>query len=295
MNAIGIRRIPLLSNDDAWQRLPGAPELSQQLPMWARMFVGPLPLTTARALELDAMHRSGDRLDGRLRALVRWAAADANGCNASKKQAIADFRRTGSTEELTTLAMTPGEQSAVAFARRLMAEAYAITDDEMKLLAEFFTEEQVVGLVALLAHASYQDRIILALGAAEDEVTPPPVTVRFARPKPTAAPPTPILPADPTAITTDRERFQTGIDSQKTRPGHIRIPSHGEALRRMGDGHPMAWQVGLAWSRVCYGFQPELTDAWFACTGAFRQETDLDMVFQNAVFWVITESLQCFY
>ena len=67
-----------MRNDDAWHRLPDAPETAQALPSWARMFVGRLPITTARMLELDALHRTGDRLDARLRCLARWAAADAS-------------------------------------------------------------------------------------------------------------------------------------------------------------------------------------------------------------------------
>ena len=46
-------RLPLLENDDAWWRLPGAPPRAERLPQWARMLAGVLPLTTARALELD--------------------------------------------------------------------------------------------------------------------------------------------------------------------------------------------------------------------------------------------------
>jgi hypothetical protein len=64
-------------------------------------------------------------------------------------------------------------------------------------------------------------------------------------------------------------------------------------LKRLGENHPAAWQAGIHWSRVCYGFQPELTDAWFACVAAFRQEAKMDRVF--SIFWVVTQSLQCFY
>src|SRR5262245_52839390 len=72
---------PMLSNEQAWRRLPGAPEAVQPLPAWARLLAELLPLTTARMLELDALHRTGSRLDPRLRGLVRCAAADADGCD----------------------------------------------------------------------------------------------------------------------------------------------------------------------------------------------------------------------
>src|SRR4029077_19655044 len=102
------------------------------------LLAGPLPLTTARMLELDALHRTGDRLDPKLRGLVRWAAADANRCDYFKAVAAADLRRAGITEvdvpalmgDMTRLSV--GERAAVAFARKMMREAHALTDDEVK-------------------------------------------------------------------------------------------------------------------------------------------------------------------
>jgi hypothetical protein len=73
------------------------------------------------------------------------------------------------------------------------------------------------------------------------------------------------------------------------------VPSREEVLKRIGENHPAAWQADILWSRVCYGHQPELTDAWFACAAAFRQEAGLDRVFEQCMFWVVTQSLQCFY
>ena len=150
---------------------------------------------------------------------------------------------------------------------------------------------------ALLAHASYQDRIVLALGAREEGAVPPPVAARFALPRP--APPAhsaPIRNETAAELPTPAWRdLREELARQKARSGRIRIPSRAEVLERLGEGHPLAWQAGIAWSRACYTYQPELTDAWFGCTGAFRQETNLDMVFQNSVFWVITDALRCFY
>lgn len=101
-------RLPLLSNDQAWKRLNGNPGQEQPLPTWARMLAGPLPFATARMLELDALHRTGDRLDARLRCLARWGAADANGCAYSKAVAVADYRRaTASQLDLEAIARDP--------------------------------------------------------------------------------------------------------------------------------------------------------------------------------------------
>ena len=73
------------------------------------------------------------------------------------------------------------------------------------------------------------------------------------------------------------------------------MPSRAEVLRRIGKKHPGAWQADILWSRVCYGYQPELTDAWFACVAAFRQESQLEPLFTQSIFWVVTRELSCFY
>ena len=297
-------RLPLGTNEEAWKSLPGAPATVQPLPAWARALAGRFPVTTARMLELDALHRTGDRLDARLRCLVRWAAADANGCASSKAVAAADLRRAGGGEaDLRTLTTNPErlpalDRAAVAFARKMMREAHAVTDAEVKQLVELAGEERVVALVALLAHASFQDRVLLALNvAAEPAGPPPPVTVQFGRPKPPAGrPPRAKAPTgkDP-AAGAEWLGLQQGLERQRLRAGRIRVPSRAEVLRRIGKEHSAAWQADILWSRVCYGYQPELTDAWFACVAAFRQESQLEPVFTQSIFWVVTRELNCFY
>lgn len=302
-------RLAVLVNDEAWKRLPGAPPEAQPLPAWARMLADPMPITTARMLELDALHRTGDRLDARLRALARWAAADANSCGYAREVAAADFARAGGDRrEIAALINNPArlpalDRAAVAFARKMMTEAHAVTDDEVKKLIELAGEERMVALVALLAHASFQDRVLLALNAeSEARNDPPPLTVQFGRPKPPAPPagtvakdpPPPaaakVPPAGPEWIA-----LQEKLDKQRARTGRIRVPSQQEVLRRIGVNHSAAWQSGIYWSRVCYGYQPELTDAWFDTAAAFRQDTNMNRLLQNSIFWVVTESLQCFY
>ncbi len=300
-------RLPLLPNEDAWRRLPGAPKSAQPLPAWARALAGELPLTTTRMLELDAMHRTGDRLDARLRCLVRWAAAEANRCAYGKALAAGDFRRAGGDPiALPQLAADTGrlpalDRAAVAFARKMMREAHAVTDAEFKHLLDLAGEERVVALVALIAHASFQDRVFLALGLHDEPGGPPaPLAISFARPaaKPRSGPPpeakAPIVngKSEPAA---EWHALQGELDRQRARPGRIRVPSREEALKRLGEKHPGAWQMDILWSRVSYGFQPELTNAWFDCVGAFRQETKWDPVVSQSIFWVVTRSLKCFY
>jgi alkylhydroperoxidase family enzyme len=302
-------RLPMLTNEEAWKRLPGAPAIIQPLPAWARLLAGPLPLTTARMLELDAMHRTGDRLDPRLRALARWAAADANGCSYGKAVAAADLRRAGFGEKalhaLTTDLgqLTPLERAATTFARKMMREAHAVTDEEMKHLLQHLGEERLVALVALLAHASFQDRMFLATNVqSEAGEAPPPLTVVFAKPKPPVQ--VAVKPANAEIGSAKVKEtppgqewlgLQKNLDRQRTRTGRIRVPSKEEVLKRIGENHPNAWQADIYWSRVCYGFQPELTEAWFECAAAFRQESGLDRVFTQCIFWVVTQSLGCFY
>lgn len=300
-------RLPLLTQEAAWQRLPGAPRSPQTLPSWARMLAGPLPLTTARMLELDALHRSGDRLDARLRALARWAAADANRCPYSKATAAADFRRAGGTEDDLRLLQSRPEglseldRRAVRFARQMMLQAHSIPDSDFRKLVELAGEQRVVALVALLAHASFQDRVLLALNPPLDTPDPlPPVLASFSLPKPPpsskpSAPPP--LSLEPVKVQASSEwlSLQEQLQRQRQRKGRIRIPSPEEVVRRIGENHPATWQSEILWSRVCYGFQPELTDAWFACVQAFRQESKWDPIFSQSIFWIVTRTLKCFY
>jgi len=51
----------------------------------------------------------------------------------------------------------------------------------------------------------------------------------------------------------------------------------------------------IRWSLLTYGYQPRLTAAWLNGLRAFREESDLEAVFHESMFWVVTRSLQCFY
>jgi len=293
----------MLTNEESWRRLPGAPKQMQPLPAWARAWAGPLPQTTARMLELDALHRTGNRLDPKLRSLARWTAANANHCEYGKAIAAADLRRAGvSASDLGMISEAPGrlspqERSVAAFAGRMMRQARAVTDAEVEQLHEQLGEEKLVALVVLLAHASFQDRIFLTakVQLGPDEPLPP-AAISFAKPK-TVPAQIDLVAAKTIAATnsSDRKETRKPPGDQRGETGRIRVPSRDEVLGRIGDEHPAAWQMGIRWSRVCYGFQPELTDAWFACTQAFRQEAKLDRVFEQCLFWVVTQSRQCFY
>jgi hypothetical protein len=93
----------------------------------------------------------------------------------------------------------------------------------------------------------------------------------------------------------DWARTRRGLDQQKQRPGRIAVPTTDAVVARLGKDHSTLWQHGIVWSRVCFGHQPVLTAAWFDATAAFRQECDLDPLFTTCLFWVVTDSLNCFY
>src|SRR5262249_55064116 len=198
-----------------------------------------------------------------------------NRCEYAKAVAEADLQRAGMSKgEVETLIRRPSqscpeERAVIAFARKMMREAHAVTDEEVQQLLQFFGEERVVALVALVAHASFQDRLFLAINVqAEPDGPLPPLTVTFARPEPKApahgtAPPARAAATKGAVPGPEWLGLQERLNAQRARAGRIRVPSREEVLKRIGANHPAVWQTDIRWSRVCYGFQPELTDAWF--------------------------------
>jgi hypothetical protein len=77
----GGARVPLLSDEEAWKRLPAVESGGgQRLPSWARALARSLPRTTAAMLDLDRIQRTRSPLGLRLRGKMRWVAAQANHC-----------------------------------------------------------------------------------------------------------------------------------------------------------------------------------------------------------------------
>lgn len=296
-------RIPLLGNKEAWKRLPPAEQgAGQPLPTWARALAPTLPATTAAMLELDFQQRMCSPLDPKLRAKMRWVAAHANGCAASRATAAADFLRAGGKaadlrspgDDLAGL--TEAERAALAFARKLTASAASVSDREMAHLVKLHGERRVVAMVLLVAHASFQDRLLLALGLPEDAgCSLPPLDVRFKRPRPgtrLAAPRTgsPVRPTkalsvpgkpDPEWLALDFTALGREIQKQRSRKPRIALPS----------GQPDA----IHWGEVCRSYQPELSASWATCMRTFGAEAGQDPVFEASVFWVVTRTQESFY
>ena len=308
-------RVPLLSDDETWRRLPPLEqgEAGQPLPAWARALAGPLPRTTAAMLELDYLHRARSPLDPKLRGQLRWVAADANRCAYARAYAEADLRRAGvPAAEIAALAgdragRPEAERAALAFARKLTLAAYTVTDEEVARLIALYGEKQVVAMVLLLAYANFQDRLLLALDLPVEEGGPlPPLAVRFRRdPEVPAQPRT--KPADPPAAgqlaridltewrELDFDALQKAMEQQRRRQPRIRVPTWEEFRTTAPPGYPADRPLRIKWSLVCAGYQPELAGGWLTCLRTFGQEARQDRVFEECLFWVVTRSLQCFY
>jgi alkylhydroperoxidase family enzyme len=294
---------PILSDREAWQHLPRAETgAGQPLPIWARALAPSLPRTTAAMLELDYLHRARGPLAPLLRGKMRWIVAHATGCAYTKTYATADLLRAGlEAQALRALAggqaeRVAPERAALAFARKLTRDPKAVTDKEVAQLIRYYGEKRVVAMVLLVAHANFQDRLLLALALSPEGRDPlPPLKVGFRKPplaSRSAAPPrrctkirslnlVPQSITDPDWQTLDWTGLQGRLARQQECRARIRLP---------GDN-----RLAIRWGLVSRAYQPELATAWAACLRAFAQEADQDQVFEQSVFWIITRSQHCFY
>jgi hypothetical protein len=260
-------------------------------------------------LELDLLHRTHNPLPPRLRGQLRWVAAHTNGCAYGEAYAAYDLRAAG-VDEAGIRALRGNldgfpapERAALTFARKLTRDASTVTDEEVANLLHFYGEAQVVAMVLLLSHASFQDRLILALALPLEEGGPlQPCDVHFTKKAPgashVAAPRKGVAPTPAsTASTVLAGSMAPAVDlewaslnaadldrelaRQQQRQPRIRLPQNRH--------------VEIRWGQVCRTYQPELAAAWAECTRAFGEEADQDPVFEESLFWVITRSVRCFY
>jgi alkylhydroperoxidase family enzyme len=309
-------RVPLLSDEEAWKRLPAVESGGgQPLPSWARALAGSLPRTTAAMLNLDRIHRTRSPLGPLLRGKMRWVAARANHCGYSMAQAEADLKRAGLDEAgLRSLKgnhkeLVDPERAALEFAHQMTVDASVVTDDEVAELIARHGEARVVAMVLLLAYANFQDRLLLALDVPIEAGGPlPPLEVRFdpkaeapsvptrKRPEGRTAPREPERIDDPFWLSMEPDDLQVRLTEQRARPGRIRVPSWEEVLRVIPPGVTKPEKpVRIRWSLVTMGYQPEMATGWSACTRAFGQEANQDRVFEESLFWIVTRTIHCFY
>jgi alkylhydroperoxidase family enzyme len=320
-------RVPVLTDAEAWKKMSFIEkENGLRLPVWIRALVVSLPKTAAAMLDLDYAQRMESPLPPKLRAKLRWITADANRCAYAKAYARLDYVRAGGkAEDIDALPrqmdkLPEDERLALQLAKQLVEAAYAVTDEQVAEVVKRFGEKQTVAIVLVAAYANFQDRLLLALGVEVESDGPyPPFKVRFTKPVKKEAstkgkdkkekpkrivsppdknpPPLPEKLDDPewTALTFDalRQRLDKQIARRQAR---IRIPDWDTVRAQLPADMPKPERpIRIKWSLLTYGYQPRLTAAWLGGLRAFREESDLDPVFHESMFWVVTRSLQCFY
>jgi hypothetical protein len=302
-DAASSQRFPQLGEREAWERMarPTPP-----LPAWALALVDTLPQTTAAQIDLDNLHRTANPLGPVLSARVRWAVADANRCAYSKAVAEADLKGAGVEQAATDpSALSDVERVAVDFARKLTLEASEITDEEAAAMLAALGPDDAVALVHTVAHANFQDRIFLALGLTRESAGPkPPFTVgaiaeqaqdQAFRSSESVMAPGKSSADSPTYAWQQQDvaQLRARLEQQKARQARI-PPADAARLARLP--RPNRERAGNSgWGRISMGYQPALTSAWYRTMGAFDSEAQLDLVFANSIFWVITRSTNCFY
>src|SRR5262249_6668326 len=109
-------------------------------------------------------------------------------------------------------------------------------------------------------------------------------------------PPVPKMVDDPEWTALSFESLQKRLAGQiNQRQARIPIPDWKTVKEQLPPGMPRDKPMRIKWSLLNYGYQPRLAAAWIGGLRAFRQESDLDMLQQESMFWVVTRSVHCFY
>lgn len=308
--------VPLLSQEEAWRRLPRAVAgAGQPLPNWARAVAGRLPRTAAAMLQLDLAHRTKSPLEPLLRAKLRWVIAHANRCQYSEAYALVDLLQSGLDEAaLKTLMGSPADWPAedrdpLEFARLLTVAAPTIPDEHFARLRARFGDKQVAAMVLLAAYGNFQDRIVLGLNLPlEAEGALPPVQVQFGDDAFQLAPLIPpqgrvpelatsgatVVPADPAWGEVSYNELQARLEGQRDRQPRLPIPAWEDVKKNLPPAMA-ARPTRIVWNLVCAGYVPELAVPWSICTRTMWAETQADRVFEESLFWIQTRSVGCNY
>jgi len=309
-------RVPVLSNDEAWSRLPKATVgTGQPLPSWARAIAIHLPRTAAAMLKLDFAHRTTSPVDPVLRAKMRWVIADANHCDYSKAYAIADLKRAGETDDVISVltgnpdAWSEGDRQPLEFARLLTVAAPTIPDEMFEDLRKQYGDNQVASMVLLAAYGNFQDRIVLGFNLPMEERGPlEPIDVEFAEgalqiaslilphgdvPSPQAAGKD-VIPDDGDWAAISFDELQTRLEQQRDRKPRLPIPSWDEVKGKLPPA--MATRpTQIVWSLMTYGYASELQIPWSIATRTMWAELPGDRVFEESLFWIQTRTIECNY
>ncbi|MDP1563957.1 MAG: deiodinase family protein [Pirellulaceae bacterium] len=303
---------PLQQDADATWQMLGVQ--FPTLPVWAGRLSDALPESTLALLKLDYLHRRENPLGPEVAAKIRWVVADALNSPYGKSTAEFDLIQAGlATEQVTAWQEllhqgSDTNQSLWQFAEQLSLSGHSISDETFAELHDAWKTESTVAIVHTIAFANFENRLWLGLAIQPEEgggvaAVLPPDGWRPADARP--APPRPELAESLQSTTTiagtrragwnpqDFDLLQAKKDSQKRRssrvplPGAERLASLPEEERRRSEK--------VVWSNISLGYQRELTQGWFALMRTFRRESNLDRVFSNSLFWVVTRGNECFY
>jgi alkylhydroperoxidase family enzyme len=304
-------RFSATDQPNAWERIPLE---RPPLPLWARILVEPLPKATAALIELDNLHRAKNPVGPVLAGKLRWAVADAIGCEYGRKCAEADLRRAGVHEDELLLitgtwkTLPEADRAVVGFARQLTMAGHEVSDNQVAALISQFGTEQVVGIVHTVAFANFENRLFLALEVPlEADGALPPVELKIDPGQqaevvvPTRRPWEESLSMATSSDGTERidwsqqdfSALEKALNRQQNRSLRIALPAASRLDSLPPDTRERTKKI--IWSNISVGYQPQLTGGWFRLMQVFRDEAMLDKVFANSVFWVVTRSNECFY
>lgn len=304
---------PQQSADEFWQK---APQYRGPIPRWAQVFSVSLPQTTHAMLRLDEFHRRRNPLGNRLAALLRWQVAVSLQNDYARAYAEFDLRQSGWDDaKIADLnqqrsELSPQQKLCLQLAHKLSVAAYQVSDAQLESLRSELGNADTVALVQTIAFANFQIRLFAALDVNLDAAEP---LAAFAVPAvgPAAEHEWGELPdrkpMDDLYLTATQQvydppaafensataNFQLQLQQQQQRTSRIAMPGPDQIARLDAADQQSANRI--AWSRVAYGYQPEMTRQWFACLRAYQQEAKPDSLFLNSVFWVVTRSNECFY
>lgn len=316
-------RITLLSQEEAWALLPGSADGSKPpLPNWARMLAASLPRTTAACLQLDYAHRAASPLPEKLRAGMRWMAANANHCEYSRLQSLADATSAEVPDSLkegltsgTFAGWSESEKRALKFALDMTVDSDSVTDEQFAELVRDFGEKQTASMVLLMAYANFQDRLLLSLGVPLEQGGPmAPVHVVFAaetfafKTTPPSKPIAPELKADDRSVKTpgvqsndewttqNYEFLQSRMNRQKEKPTRLPILPWSKISASLPEGL-MNGPTDIVWYQIVFGYAPELAVPFEIVmrTAGAEASGKWDRVFASGLFWVTTKAVECPY
>ena len=308
--------VPLLSNQECWERLPPVSSIRPaELPNWAKAVARELPRTAAALLQLDYAQRTQSPLDPILRGKLRYVVAVQNRCQYSQAYALADLERSGldqAAREVFQANPIPDNADVhdeLEFVRLLTVAAPTVTEDHFRRLQTKHGDSGVVAMVLLAAYGNFQDRLLLGLNLPIESNGPlPPLKIKFAE---TAFQSTPVLPplkevpqpieGGQNLIPADREwtelsfdELQRRLEEQRNKSPLIPIP-RWEQVREKLPEQMRSRPTRIVWNLVGWYYAPDLSVPWSLTTRTMWAEATPDRVLEESLFWVQTRAIRCNY